>query len=186
MAENDSNIKSDEPKIAREGERLRLRVATMDDLDYIMAAENRPGNVEFIVPESREVHRDGLDSESTVHLIVERRDTNERVGFLMVSNLDNPDHEVEWRKVIIEDKGHGYGKEAMRLLMAWSFEDRKFHRGWLDCKDFNERALHVYESVGLKREGLFRETLYVHDHYESLVVLAILDREYFALKEEEH
>ena len=153
-------------KIVKEGKRLRLRVAELKDLDYIMEAENRPENVRFILPESREVHEKGLNSESMVHFIVEEKDTGNAVGFLMIGNLNNPDHEVEWRKVIIDAKGRGYGHETMELLEEWSFEDMKFHRGWLDCKDYNERALHVYEAAGLQREALLRETMLVNGKYE--------------------
>ena len=169
--------------IVREGSLVRLRIASAADLDYIMATENSPENIRFIVPEERSFHRSGLSGPDMVHLIVEEQATGERVGFLMVNNLRSPDHEVEWRKVIINKKGHGYGREAMLLLMAWSFEDLGFHRGWVDCKDFNDRALHLYESVGMKREALLRETLCTNGKYENLVVLGILDREYNEMKE---
>ena len=99
-----------------------------------------------------------------------------------MAGLTNPDGEIEWRRIVITAKGQGYGREGMELLMAWSFDDLGFHRGWLDCKDYNTRALHLYESLGLKREALLRETLRVGDHYENLVILAILDREYRARK----
>ena len=52
----------------------------------------------------------------------------------------------------------------------------------MDSKDYNARALHLYESEGLKKEGLIRETLLVNGKYENLVVLGILDREYFERK----
>ena len=82
------------------------------------------------------------------------------------------------RRVVINERGKGYGKEAMNLLMAWAFEDAGAHRGWLDCKDYNDRALHVYESLGLRREGLLRETILVNGKYENLVVLGILEDEW--------
>ena len=43
---------------------------------------------------------------------------------------------------------------------------------------YNDRALHVYESVGLRREGLLRETILVDGKYENLVVLGILEDEW--------
>lgn len=84
--------------------------------------------------------------------------------------------------MIIDRKGQGYGHEAMQLLKAWAFTELNFHRAWLDCKDYNERALHLYESEGMQREGLIRETLLTDGVYENLVVLGILDREYQARK----
>ena len=73
----------------------------------------------------------------------------------------------------------------MKLLKAWTFERKKFHRAWLDCKDYNEVAIHLYESEGMVREGLIRETLLTDGVYENLIIFGILDREYQARKEEE-
>ena len=80
---------------------------------------------------------------------------------------------------IIGRKGQGYGREALKLLIKWTFELKIFHRIWIDCKEYNSVALHLYESLGFVREGLLREILLTNDVYENLVVLGMLDREYF-------
>ena len=72
----------------------------------------------------------------------------------------------------------GYGKESFKLLMKWCFEIKKFHRGWLDCKDYNKVAIKLYESSGMTREGLLRDTLLTNGVYENLIVFGILDREF--------
>ncbi len=171
-------------KIVREGKRLRLRVAEESDLDFIVASEAKPENARYIVADSRSYHRDNLDAPGGVHLIVERKDDGAAVGFLVATGLNSPDHEQYWRRVIINEPDKGYGREAMELLLAWAFEDAGAHRGWLDCKDYNHRALHVYEAVGLKREGLLRETILVDGVYENLVVLGILEWEWRAMQKE--
>ena len=165
-------------KIVREGAQVRLRIAEERDLDFIVASEAEPENARYIVADSRAYHQDTLDSPAAVHFIVERNDTGAAIGFLMAAGRNSPDHEQYWRRVIINERGKGYGKEAMKLLMAWAFEDAGAHRGWLDCKDYNDRALHVYESLGLQREGLLRETILVDGKYENLVVLGILEDEW--------
>lgn len=165
-------------RIVREGARLRLRIAEECDLDFILASEAEPENAKYIVADSRSYHRDTLDSPAAVHFIVERKDTGAAVGFLVATGRNSPDHEQYWRRVIINERGKGYGKEAMELLAAWAFEDAKAHRAWLDCKDYNDRALHVYESMGMQREGLLRDTIFVDGKYENLVVLAILEGEW--------
>ena len=171
-------------KIVREGTRLRLRVAEESDLDFILASEAAPENARYIIADSRSYHLDTLDSPASVHLIVERKDDGAPLGFIMASGLNSPHHEQYWRRVIINEPNKGYGKEAMNLLLGWAFEDAGAHRGWLDCKEYNDRALHVYESVGLKREGVMRETILVNGTYENLVMLGILDREWRALQKE--
>ena len=165
-------------RIVREGTLVRLRAAEESDLDFILASEADPENARYIVADSRVYHQDTLDSPAAIHFIVERKDNGEAIGFLVATGRNSPDHEQYWRRVIINDRGKGYGKEAMNLLMAWAFEDAGAHRGWLDCKDYNDRALHVYESLGLQREGLLRETILVDGKYENLVVLGILEDEW--------
>ena len=172
-------------RIVREGERLRLRVAEESDLDFILASEAKPENARYIIADSRAYHLDTLDSPGGVHFIVERKDTGAAVGFMVATGLNSPHHEQYWRRVIINESDRGYGKEAMRLLMAWAFEDAGAHRGFLDCKEYNDRALHVYESVGLRREGVLRDTIFVDGKYENLVVLGILEHEWRGRKNRE-
>ena len=169
-------------KILIEGERLRLCRADLSDLPFIMEIQHKPENIPFIVPFDEDFHREIINSDNTekMDVIAAEIETGAAVGYFMLCELD--DCGVEWRHVIIDKKGIGYGRESLKLLMQWSFEVKKFHRGWLDCKPHNERALHLYESCGMKREGLFRECICVNGVYEDLVVLSILDREYFSQK----
>ena len=165
------------------GRRLRWRQAVEADVDYIMEAENRAENVDFIMPDTRELHLSTLRTADLCHIIIEEIETGETIGYLMIAGLANPSNEIEWRRIVIDKKGQGYGHETLAMLEAWSFDDLKMHRGWLDAKDYNARALHVYETAGLKREALLRETVLHNGVYENLVILGILDREYYELKE---
>ena len=168
-----------------EGKRLSLRRATIDDLDYIMALEFAPENLKFIVPLEREYQEEVAKSDGTkkMNIIIEEHETGSRAGYFMVEGLDTKSKEMEWTHVIIGRKGLGYGHEAMKLLKAWTFDVKKFHRAWLDCKDYNKVAIHLYESEGLIREGLIRETLLTDGIYEDLIIFGILDREYQNRKE---
>lgn len=168
-----------------EGARLLLRRAETTDLDYIMELQHKPENRPFIVPYERTAQTLALREDGdTMNLIVAEKETQTAVGYLFISGLHGDNNAVEWTHVIIDAKGRGYGHEAMRLLKKWSFEVKKFHRGWLDCKDYNERALQLYEHEGLSREGFLREVIRYENKYENLIILGILDREYFARREQ--
>lgn len=167
-------------KIVKQGGRLRLRQAEECDLAYVMQVEFMPENAKYVIPYPIEQHRETLCTADAIHLIVETIDGKEKIGFLMIAGLNNPFKEIEFTRIIMEAKGGGYGRETLRLLKAWAFEDLHYHRAWLDCKENNDRALRLYESEGFLREGLIRETILTDGVYESLVILGILDREYFA------
>lgn len=161
-----------------EGRRLRLRRANESDLKYIIALEYDPENLKFIVPFDEDFHSEVIRSDNSekMDVIIEEIDTQTRAGYFLLQGLNT--HEIEWTHVIVGKKGLGYGRESLNLLMKWSFEIKKFHRGWLDCKDYNKVAIKLYESSGLKREGLLRETLLTNGVYENLIIFGILDREF--------
>jgi len=168
-------------KILITGERLKLRCAEISDLQYIMELQHKPENVKFIVPFDEKYHTAIINSDnySKMDVIAEEIATGKSVGYFMLCNLYGSS--VEIRHGIIDKKGVGYGREAFKLLMKWSFEIKKFHRVWFDCKTYNERALHLYETLGFKHEGISRECIFFNGVYEDLINLSILDREYFSM-----
>ena len=158
------------------GSRLKLRAACNADLNYIMKLQSAAENLKFIVPFDEDYHRKILNSADKLDIIVEELETGERVGYFMLRELDSPC--AEFTHVIIDKKNRGYGREALKLLLKWTFEIKSYHRVWIDCKDYNAVALHLYESLGFVREGLLREILLTNGVYENLIVLGMLDREY--------
>lgn len=165
-----------------EGPRLRLRRADLNDLKFILNLQTKSENEKFIVPFDEKFHREILTSDGSkkMDVIVEERDTLNPVGYFMLSELDNPHNKVEITQGIIDKKGRGYGRETFNLLLKWSFDVKNFHRVFLDCKTYNEVAIHLYESLGFKREGIMRENILTNGVYEDLILFAILKNEYLA------
>ncbi len=167
------------------GKKILLRRAQKDDVDYIMKLTDDKENKKYIVTFPRKWHESAVTSGAsgnTFDVIVEEIKSGAPVGYIMINDLKNEFNEVEWTHFVIDKKGIGYGHEAMKLLKRWTFEVKKAHRAWMDCKEYNARALHLYESEGMIREGVIRETIISGGVYENLIILGILDREYFARK----
>ena len=169
-------------EILIEGRRLRLRRANIADLSYILTLQAAPENLKFIVPFDEDYHRAIINSDGAEKLdvIVEEVDSGLAVGYFMLRELDSIC--AEFTHVIIGKKGIGYGREALNLLLKWTFELQKFHRVWIDCKEYNSVALHLYESTGFVREGVLREIISTDGVYENLIVLGMLDREFLTVR----
>ena len=163
-----------------EGKRLRLRRADLSDLNFILELQTVPENSKFIVPFDENFHTNILTSDCAkkIDVIVEERDTNLPVGYFMLSELDNPHNKVEITHVIIAKKNCGYGHEALKLLLTWIFKVKKYHRAFLDCKEYNSVAIHLYESLGFKREGIMRDVICTNGVYENLILFGILEDEF--------
>ena len=76
------------------------------------------------------VHRIASDGSEKLDVIVEEIDTRQAVGYFMLRKMDSPF--IEFTHVIIGRKGLGYGREALNLLLEWTFKVRKYHRVWID------------------------------------------------------
>ena len=165
-----------------EGNRLRIRRAELTDLNFILDIQIAPENVKFIVPFSKDFHTKILNSDCTKNMdvIVEEIESGVAVGYFMLSELDNPHNKIEITQGIIDKKNCGYGRETFTLLLKWIFGVKKCHRAFLDCKEYNAVGIHLYESLGFKREGVMREVIVTNGVYENLILYGILDREFQA------
>lgn len=156
---------------------LFLRETLIEDLDFVVQTEHHDENKDYILRWPTKQHRDSLEHEDDQHLIIESSDL-QPVGYAILAGLKNVNRSIELVRIVIADKGKGYGKNAIRTLQKYIFNNLNAHRLWLDVKDFNYRARHIYESTGFKVEGTLRECIKNGDRYESLVIMSILQDEY--------
>ena len=157
---------------------VRLRRTREDDLDFVLDAEHREENRAFIVPWPRERHAAALRAEDLAHLVAAGAADGGRVGYVILAGLAGTGLSVELRRIVITEKGRGYGRAAARLVKRLAFEELGAHRLWLDVKEHNRRARRLYESEGFVAEGVLRECLRTEAGFESLVVMSVLWGEY--------
>lgn len=129
---------------------ITLRKTEESDLDYVLATEHDPENCRFVIPWSREKHLEALCDPDLAHLIAQRE---RRIGYVILAGLLDPNQSIEFRRIVITEKGCGYGKATVGLVKEVAFETHKAHRLWLDVKAQNHRARAVYEACGFSIEG---------------------------------
>jgi len=154
---------------------LTLRKTEEADLDYVLHAEHSDENRSFLIPWSREQHVQSLVNPDIRHLIAQ---TETRVGYAILAGFRSPHGSIELRRLVITEKGRGYGKATVDLIKDLAFKTHGAHRLWLDVKDHNQRARGLYEAAGFVVEGTLRECLKTETGFESLIVMSILRAEY--------
>ena len=107
-----------------------------------------------------------------------RLDNDKLIGHMLIFGVKNENKSLELRRIAINEKGFGFGREALQLLKILCFEELKFHRLWLDVYDDNSRAFKLYESEGFVQEGLLRDKFKTKNGYRSQRVYSILESEY--------
>jgi diamine N-acetyltransferase len=155
-----------------------LRPTVRADVDLIVGWELEPDNSRFIAPWEKQRHLGALSDPDIEHLVAEAVDAP--VGFVILAGLTGPNCSIEFRRIVINKKGRGYGRATVEAVIDRAFEAHGAHRLWLDVKDDNFRARALYESTGFLVEGRLRDCLKAGGRYESLIVMSMLSDEYLA------
>ncbi|WP_042161275.1 GNAT family N-acetyltransferase [Paenibacillus gorillae] len=158
-------------------ERLILRNTAINDLDFVVNTEKDNENKAFIGQWTFEQHQQSLTDKDMLHFIIEDK-LGEKVGYVILSGLLDSNKALCIKRIAINIKGQGYGKEVMKSIVEWAFEKTAAHRIWLDLMDFNQRARHIYESIGFVYEGTLRDSYFNGESYESMIVMSVLRHEY--------
>ena len=82
------------------------------------------------------------------------------------------------------DRGQGYGRDALRALIAFGFGRLRLERIYLDVYDFNVDAQRLYERIGFVREGVLRHEFWRDGRWVDSVRMAMLVDEWRALDPE--
>jgi len=160
--------------------RVRLRPTMQSDLTYVVSLENDPENLPFITPWERTQHEAAIRFPDFRHFIIEGGEGLDAVGFLILIGCRSRHQSLELKRMVVQGKGAGYGRGALRVAKKVAFDDLGAHRLWLDVKTHNTRAKALYDSEGFVVEGLLRESVRTDSGFESLVVMSMLQSEFTA------
>lgn len=157
---------------------VELRQTTENDLPYVLSAESDEENSRFINVWLQAQHRAALDEDNMEHLIIVAKPQSQRIGFVILAGVKDPNRSIEFMRIVVVEKGKGYGQAAVSAVKLRAFEVLSAHRLWLDVKADNTRARAVYEKAGFRYEGTLRECLKGPEGFESLVMMSMLEQEY--------
>ena len=74
--------------------------------------------------------------------------------------------------------GKGIAPEAARAALRFGFRELGLHRIEAHYMTGNDRSRRVMEKIGMRFEGVFRESMFVKGKYVSIGICAILEGEY--------
>jgi RimJ/RimL family protein N-acetyltransferase len=174
-------------------ERLVLRRFRMDDLDALHDIERRPevARYEYWEPRTREETAESLEKKANsadpmaegdwLGLVITRQDSEEVIGDVALQWASEQWQQGELGYMLHPDhQGHGYATEASTALLRLGFEEFKLHRIIARADARNTASVGVMRRLGMRQEGLFRESEFVKNEWCDEVVFAMLDEEFAA------
>lgn len=159
-------------------ERLNIFNATEKDIDIILELENHKDNRNYVWQGTFEEHMSEINDKNSMLVVFKRKDNNEIIGYSL-SHINFKSDVFELRRIVISDKGKGYGRETLLGIIKYCFEVVKCNRFWLDVYPDNEKGINLYKSVGMHHDGTLRQSYKSERGYLDQMIFSILKEEYF-------
>jgi len=128
----------------------RMRPANADDIFFIRALELDPAN-QYVHSWDEDTHRKKM-VEPDFHYLIAEDVEGKSLGYAML--VYNTSSRLEWRRIIVAKRGVGLGTAFMRDVLAHFSRDQALKTIWLDVYTQNDRARHVYTTLGFREVGI--------------------------------
>jgi RimJ/RimL family protein N-acetyltransferase len=125
------------------------------------------------------------EDKNTFSFRIRTLEDDKLIGFLWL--FPSWSDQVTWLAIAIGEPdywGRGYGSDALRLAIDYSFRELGQHKVVLGVYSYNTRAIRAYEKVGFVHEARHRAMLYRDGQRHDMLLMGILRPEWEArLKE---
>jgi RimJ/RimL family protein N-acetyltransferase len=190
MAVRASSFAPDYPLLT---ERLRIRPIDLEsDVVAMHGYRSRedvcryvpfsPGPVEALAERLAEPGRTRatIDAEGqVVNLVVERRDTGEVIGDVVLFWHSAADGHAEVGYVLHPDHaGHGFATEATAAMVDLAFGELRAHRVTARIDARNTDSVRLVERLGMRREAAYVDGEWFKGEWSTLLVYAVLEHEW--------
>ena len=94
--------------------------------------------------------------------------TNEPIGFIDLFDFDAHNKHAGVSIVLTEPhRRKGYGKDALSLLMDYSFKDLGLYQLYSNVLEGNTASIRLFESVGFEKVGLKKKWRFFKGRYKN-------------------
>lgn len=176
-----------------EGQKVRLREYRKEDIPLKLAYLNDPeitANLTPDVPYPMTLHEEEKWFESitvvsdTYRFAIETMAEGKYIGGCNITSVD-------WKNSVAtigifiggrENRGKGYGSDALKILMDFIFMQMNINKIRLIVYSYNKQAMKCYEKCGFKVEGILRQEIYRDGKYYDKISMGLLKAEYLKNK----
>ena len=118
------------------------------------------------------------ESKDKYRFLITRADDEEPLGNLLIWCIDEPirEWEIGW-DLRQEHTGKGIASEAARALLEFGFKELNSHRIQASCNAKNIASEKVMKRIGMKKEGILRDTRKLRGEWCDSSYYSILEDE---------
>lgn len=171
--------------VTLQGETIFLRALEPDDLSFIYAIENDESIWEmsntytpyskFLISQYLENAHQDIYEAKQLRLAICKNNTFEAIGLIDLFEFD-PKNMRAGVGIIIQQESnrqHGFGKEALGLVINFAFKKLQLHQLFANIGAENKASLALFTTFGFERIGVKKDWNYINNsfHDEALFQL---------------
>ena len=143
--------------------------------DYL----GRTGQIFTLAFEQKYLENVAQDRQSRDFAIV-AKEGDKLIGMISLAQLDLASRSAVMGLYIgdTEFHSHGYGTEAVNLILEFGFKYLNLHSVRLGVLSGNKRARRCYEKCGFRENGRSRDQFFINGQYQDDIHMDILESEF--------
>lgn len=115
-----------------------------------------------------------------IHFAIHEKESDLLIGYCMIAYIDKYNKKCKFGISIGDTSkwGHGYGKEVLKEIVRYSFEDLGMNRIGAEVYTHNERSIRLFDNIGFRREGIVRKSVLKKGSYVDEIMYGLLREEW--------
>ncbi len=172
--------------ITLKGEHIYLRALEPEDLEFIHAIENdesvweisntqTPYSKFLIKQYLKNSHKDIFEVKQ-LRLVISSYD-NEALGMIDLFDFDSKNRRAGVGILVKEssDRQRGYGREALQLLINYSFTHLNLHQLYCNISEDNQASIKLFTNQGFETIGIKKDWIYSNKTYKSEYLFQLIN-----------
>ena len=160
-----------------------LRRATAADIPSIMEIERQPGFDQLVGRWSEAEHLHNISHAGYLYLVLDGME-GLPIAFAALSGLGDGKGEVMMNRMIVRRPGEGTGRRMLERILELVFDCAPTDTLFLRVATYNERAIHVYRSLGFEQRTVLPSAGRRPDGVQVDLLLMALERENWGIRKE--
>ena len=172
--------------ITLKGQHIYLRALEPEDLEFIHAIENdetvweisntQTPYSKFLIKQYLENSHKDIFEVKQLRLVISSY-SNEALGMIDLFDFDFKNRRAGVG-ILVKENSHrqrGYGREALQLLINYSFTHLNLHQLYCNISEDNQASIKLFTNQGFETIGLKKDWIYSNKTYKNEYLLQLIN-----------
>ena len=169
------------------GNTIYIRALEPEDLEFIYAIENdediwEVSNTQtpyskFLIRQYLENAHQDIYEAKQLRLAICTNTSDKAIGLIDLFEFDPKNNRAGIGIVIQnkEDRSKGYGKEALSLVIDFSFNQLQLHQLFANIGVENSSSLNLFAIFGFQKIGVKKDWIYTNNNYQDEAIFQLIN-----------